>query len=269
MFQRNNEALSREQLKAIAPSIFTDHKRGDRSEKYRFIPTVDVLDALVEEGFVPVAVHSSRARNPENVSYVKHSIRLRSRADIGKRLVTFDDVLPEIALTNSHDGASGFILDAALYRLVCSNGMIAARSQGSLRYRHAGKDDLVGQVIEGTYEVVKDFPILAERIGKWNGLILTPNEQVAFAEAALAVRWPENAPVSPQQLLAYRHLGDNKRDLWTTLNVVQENIIRGGLDAGVNKLNRRVSTRKVSGVDADLRINRELWKLADRYAEVL
>jgi hypothetical protein len=45
-----------------------------------------------------------------------------------------------------------------------------------------------------------------------------------------AYRWEDltKAPVSPSLLLSPRRYGDGAKDLWTTLNCVQENIIRGG-----------------------------------------
>jgi hypothetical protein len=47
--------------------------------------------------------------------------------------------------------------------------------------------------------------------------------------------------------------------------VIQESLVRGGL-AGRNERGRRVTTRAVKAVDADLKINRRLWELAENYA---
>jgi hypothetical protein len=60
--------------------------------------------------------------------------------------------------------------------------------------------------------------------------ILTDAEQLALATGAAAYRWEDldKAPVSPSMLLNPRRYGDGAKDLWTTLNCVQENIIRGG-----------------------------------------
>jgi hypothetical protein len=55
-------------------------------------------------------------------------------------------------------------------------------------------------------------------------------EQLALATAAAAYRWEDltKAPVSPSVLLNPRRYGDGAKDLFITLNCVQENIIRGG-----------------------------------------
>jgi len=39
-----------------------------------------------------------------------------------------DSLVPEIVLTNSHDGYASFQLMAGVFKFVCSNGMIVADS---------------------------------------------------------------------------------------------------------------------------------------------
>jgi hypothetical protein len=71
-------------------------------------------------------------------------------------------------------------------------------------------------------------------------------------------------------LLPRRH-DDQASDLWTTFNVVQENVIRGGLTAvgrDANGRRRRTTTRAVNGIDQDVRLNKGLWVLAERMAEI-
>lgn len=252
----------------LHPSVFATQHAGNLSEKYRFVPTIDVLDALRAEGFVPVSCKASRSRDEDGTEYVKHHIRLRREQDLATRLARVGQVIPELALTNSHNGTSGFILDAALHRLVCSNGLIVANEQGSLRFRHSGKDDLIGRVIEGAYEIVEDFPLIADRVESWSELQLSEGQRLAFAKAALPLRFDEETSVKPDQLLQPKRYGDARKDLFTTFNVVQENIIRGGIYTG-RKNGRRQSTRGVTSVDRDLKLNRALWVLADELAKVV
>lgn len=269
------QVLTNDQLHRVAPSIFATEHAGGLSEKYRFVPTIEVVDALRGEGFFPVAVAASRSKTEDGRDYVKHTLRLRREADLGvelKRGGAVNQCVPELALTNSHNGTSGFILDAALHRLVCSNGLICAESQGTLRFRHSGKDDLIGRVLEGAYEIVDDFPRIADKVEEWSGIELEPTQRLAFATAALPLRFDQdeagNWPVRAEQLLRPRRYGDAREDVFTTFNVVQENLIRGGLYAG-RKNGRRQSTRKVTSVDRDLRLNRALWTLAAELAKTV
>lgn len=270
------QVLSNDRLYRLAPSIFAQSADEDRSDKYRFVPTVEVLDALRGEGFHPVAVAASRSLTEDGRAYVKHNIRLRREADLDvtlRRGGAVGQCVPELALTNSHNGTSGFILDAALHRLVCSNGLVCTDSQGSLRYRHTGKDDLVGRILEGAYEVVSDFPRIADKVEEWSSIELNEGQRRAFARAALPLRFDADPttgayPIDAEQLLSPRRYGDRGSDLFTTFNVVQEAVIRGGLYAG-RKNGRRQTTRKVSSVDRDLKLNRALWTLADELAKAV
>lgn len=70
------------------------------------------------------------------------------------------------------------------------------------------------------------------------------------------------APITEDQLLRARRTEDNRPDLWTTFQRVQENVIKGGV-RGRSATGRRMSTRGVTGIDQDLRLNRAMWVLAE------
>lgn len=263
------QVLSNDQLYKIAPSIFAQEAAHDRSERYRFVPTIEVVDALRDEGFFPVKVSASRSKTEEGVDYVKHSIRFRREQDMNTKMAVVGQVLPEIALTNSHNGTSGFIVDPALLRLACTNGLVVTDSQGSLRYRHGGKDDLTGRVLEGVFSIVEDFPRIADKIEEWSSIQLDDAQRTAFAKAALPLRFDEEDGVPPVALLSPRRYGDAKRDLFTTFNVVQENLVRGGLRMARSETGRRRNSREIKSVDRDLKLNRALWTLANEMATLV
>ena len=114
-------------------------------------------------------------------------------------------------------------------------------------------------------------------IGDWSRLQLTSGEQSAFAEAAHTLRFADSeghttTPITSAQLLQPRRSEDVGSDLWRTMNRVQENSVRGGLHAVQRDANgrrlRRVTTRPIAGIDQDVRLNRALWTLAERMAEL-
>jgi Domain of unknown function (DUF932) len=124
--------------------------------------------------------------------------------------------------------------------------------------------------------VLDQGPRVLEKVKAWQEITLTPDERGVFAEAAHHVRFADadgkvNTPISPQQLIMPRRPSDVGSDLWRTFNVIQENTLRGGLTAmGRDAQNRprRVSTREVKGIDGDLKLNRALWQLAEKMAEL-
>ena len=63
---------------------------------------------------------------------------------------------------------------------------------------------------------------------------------------------------------------DRTPDLWTTLNTVQESLVRGGvsycLDTERGTQHRR--TQPVRSVDGNTNINRALWQLAEEMRKI-
>jgi hypothetical protein len=111
---------------------------------------------------------------------------------------------------------------------------------------------------------------------EWSAQNLQREERDAFAEAAHVLRFGDaegnvTTPVKPDELLRARRFEDKRDDLWSVFNRVQENVIKGGchgvgFDAAGRR--RRVTTRPVNGIDADVKLNKALWVLAERMAQI-
>lgn len=74
---------------------------------------------------------------------------------------------------------------------------------------------------------------------------LSPDEQRLLGEVSLVARYGDNerSPVRPEQIIEPRRREDVDRSLWTTFNVIQENVVRGGLQ-GRKRLARAVSAER-------------------------
>jgi hypothetical protein len=165
---------------------------------------------------------------------------------------------------------------AGIFRLVCTNGLIVAESTiGSLSVPHKG--DVVQRVVEGSFEIVGQSRKALDVTQQWGALQLTSGEQSAFAEAAHTLRFADSegkveTPITAAMLLTPRRSEDSASDLYTTMNRVQENAVRGGLRARGPRVNgqrgRMITTREIRGIDQDVRLNRALWQLAERMAEL-
>lgn len=283
MFNRsslNTRVLSLDEIRSLAPSVFADKPWPGMSDKYRFIPTNTVVDAMMKEGFMPVAAKQSRTRIEGKGDFTKHQLRFRHN-DFAETLRNFISAnssiqnapeIPELILTNSHDGASGYVLDLGFFRLVCSNGlMVKSSSIESIRSRHSGRADLVHDVIEGSFKVIEEAPKAIEQIGVWKSTMLDRKEQEILANAALAVR--ETAlDIGETSLLRPRRHADTayengQRDAWRTMNVVQENLVRGGV-AGLDSKHRQRRLRGIQAIDSDTKLNKALWMLTEQMANL-
>lgn len=262
------QALSDEQLMRLAPSIFAESKHTDCSDKYQFIPTISVLDQLRKEGWAPVWASQGTVRDQSKQGFQRHMIRLRNVSDVQSKLLNVGDSIIETVLVNSHDRSSAYQLHAGVFRLVCSNGMIVADATfGKVSVKHVGFK--AEDVIEASYRVIADAPVIANSIKGMQAIELARPEQLALAESALQLKYDDvkESPIAAEKLLLTRRLDDNKNDLWTTFNRIQENMMRGGL-SGRSSTNRRIRTREVKSINENVKLNKALWSLAEKMKEL-
>lgn len=265
--------ISTDQLMKAAPSIFATAAHESRSAKYAYIPTSLVLEGMKKEGFIPVRASQGRSRIEGKAEFTKHMVRFRHSDYVGTE--SLGQVVPEIVLVNSHDGTSAYHLMAGLFRIACLNGMIRCESTtADLRVPHKG--NVVDNVIEGAFTVIEDSKGAVEQAAHWGSLRLTHDERNIMAEAAHVLRFGDaegnvDTAIQADQLLRPRRVADRDDTLWVTHNVLQENVIRGGLHAwgrDANNRPRRVTTREVRNIDGDVKLNRALWMLSDRMAQL-
>ncbi|QCM13739.1 DUF945 domain-containing protein (plasmid) [Agrobacterium tumefaciens] len=266
-------ALTEDELRKLAPSIFAKTAHESRSERFQPIPTIEVLRGLEKEGFVAVGAKQSSSRTEGKADYTKHLIRLR-RIDDGK-VYSVGDTVCEILLKNANDGTSAYELMAGLFRVRCLNSLVTQTGTiEEIKVRHSG--DVQAKVIDGTYTVLKAAETALAAPQDWSNLRLDREEKEILAAGAHMLRFGDadgavTTPIQPVQLLKQRRADDVSDDLWTTWNVVQENAIKGGLRAfGRDDLGRprRVRSRAVTGIDQDIKLNKALWLLGAEMAKL-
>ncbi|MGL3673951.1 DUF932 domain-containing protein [Pseudomonas aeruginosa] len=254
---RADYPLSDDQIRTVAPSIFADTPHESRSERYSYIPTAAVLTELRKEGFQPFMVCQTRVRHEDRRDYTKHMLRLRHASQINGAEAN------EIILLNSHDGSSSYQMLAGLFRFVCHNGLVCGDTFADVRVPHKG--NVTDHVIEGAYEVLHGFERVQDSRDAMQGITLDNGEAEVFARSALTLKYDDSGkalPITETQILRPRRYDDNRADLWTVFNRVQENLVKGGL-SGRAANGRRQRTRAVQGIDQNVRLNRALWLLAD------
>lgn len=264
-FGRNAGELNDAQLRLVAPSIFAEGAWKNMSERYLMVPTIHVINQMRDEGFYPVRAAQSRSRIPGKQDYTKHMVVFRQPGN----LVQVGGSIPEIILLNSHDGSSGYQVHGGMFRLVCKNGlMVADATIGAVKCRHAKKD--FREIIEGTHTIMDLMPRVADQIDMFQSLTLKPDEMRFFAEAANMLRYaPEDhSPIEPVQLLTPRRAADKEPTLWNTFNRIEENMIRGGLAARTSN-NKHTTTRKITGVSENVRLEKALWHLTEHMATLV
>jgi hypothetical protein len=177
--------------------------------------------------------------------------------------ITLVDAIPELVLINAHDGTSAYTLRAGLYRPLCTNGLLAQIGDfGIIQVAHRG--DVVANVVEGALAITRGFADIGAVVEEMHRMQLDERQRWDFASAALSVRYhrlDHHKPITADQALLPRRNADYGNSLWTTYNVVNENICRGGL-VGQTAKGRATRTRGISAIREDVRINAQLWQLA-------
>lgn len=255
------DPIDDKQLKAFAPTIFAKGGMPGVSEKYGFVNTKTVIDAMRDNKFDIVEVRQSQRRDLDRMPFTKHMLKFRPSGLIGK--VKRGDVVPQIMMLNSHDRSSGFHLYAAMYRLICDNGMIVSDGAEVTPVKVHHTIRMVENVIDRSNDLIKCIDGVYRLRGDMVKTAMTQKAALAFARQAVTFRPPRAAVLAPENLLIPRRKEDEAAvgNLWGTFNIVQENMLRGGNET-VTEDGRIVLTRGIGRIERDVQINVDLWSLA-------
>ena len=256
------ETISKEQVKQVAPSVFTKTGSSTVSEKYSHIPTERVMDDMEALGWNVVDAKEIKAR--QNQGFQKHMLIFANK-DIVINGADGDTVFPRILLTNSHDGKNAFSFQAGLFRLVCSNGLVIADEQfGKMKIRHMGYDFEALQSL--ITEMVEKLPLTVESMNRFKNKQLSEDQKQKFALEALGLRFDtENKTFNVDEFLTPTRKEDEGNDLWSVFNLVQEKLVNGMVDYRAGSKNRKA--RRIKNFQQDVKLNSELYELALAYAQ--
>jgi hypothetical protein len=265
MTSRTIVPLEDNNLRRFAPSIFAERPYVKMSDRYRFVPTIEVVNILRTNQFFPIRASESRTGIEDKKGFTRHMIRFRHTDYLASPKL--NEEIPELVLMNSHDGGCAYKFNAGLFRLVCLNGLVVSSADfGSMSVRHTGDHDFTKQVIDATFQVVENTPKVIEQINTWKAIELKPDQRLALASASKELH-DRGEDINAADLLRPKRYDDRKSDLWTTFNVVQENLTKGGVPLPRTATGRRSSTKSIRDIGKDVRLNKALWTLASKLAE--
>ena len=287
----SNSYLSKNELKEIAPSIFSTKPSPEVSKKYSHIPTDKLIDDMELLGWRPIDAKEVKARQKSTMGFQKHLVVFRnpdivinqmpnnivesSTSPTGYRKTdgTFakknpiDTVFPQILLTNSHDGKNAFTFTAGLFRMICENGLVISTNEfEKVSIRHMGYDfdELQKQVTE----MVEQLPLTVESMNKMIETTMDQNSIVKFAKDMLAVRFPEDElrriTIDMDDFITPVRNEDKGDDLWSVFNVIQEKIIEGDFEYTVGTKHRKA--RQIKNFKQDMDLNSKMFDVALEYA---
>lgn len=228
------------------------------SPRYVHVNSHEVVRRMADEGYYVASAKMSAPRTRDPL-FAKHSIGFRH-----ENAPTVQGSTPRIIFVNSHDGSTSARAMAGMYRFVCSNGLVIGKTIESITQRHAG--DAAVELIEKMNAMAKNTERAFSRIEAWSRVNLSSSQRRAFARMAAQIRWGSPELYPEDVILDPRREEDDRGDLWSTFNIIQENTVRGGL-IGVSRSGRQATSRPLSDIARDLEFNASLWTLTEELAE--
>ncbi|MBT5286143.1 MAG: DUF932 domain-containing protein [Euryarchaeota archaeon] len=256
--------LTKDQIRNSSPLVFADAPTNpDVSKKYLFVNTETIIDDLEKLGWLPVQAAQRKSRKEGGTIFSKHMVAFQN-PEIKITSADGDDAYPRILLTNSHDGMQAFKFSVGIFRLVCSNGLVVADEQFSdFKIKHKGYT--FGELRNVVRQAVEDLPNRVQVMNDMKNRILTEDEKRKMALDAMLIR----AGVKELQydeetitdILDPKRDADKGDDLWRVFNVIQEKITQGDFHAALTGAKVR-KVRKIKSFEKDMKVNKELFKLA-------
>jgi hypothetical protein len=226
---QNSEFKSLEELREIAPSIFTQKGADHTSEKYSHIPTDQVIRDMELLNWGVVDAKEVKARKEKTQGFQKHLVVFRN-SDVVINGEDGDTVFPQILLTNSHDGKNSFTFTAGLFRMICENGLVVATSEfDSVKIRHMGYDfETLQQEITA---MVEKLPLTVEAMNKMKAVELEEQQMFDLAKSFLDLRVEGTNNTYDTEaildILEPQRVQDEGNGLWEVFNRLQENVVEG------------------------------------------
>jgi hypothetical protein len=227
---------------------YTTTGRPDKvTDRYRHIDSVGIYKAIESLGFSQLTGSAKRGGD-----YTRHITTFQRQMPVA----TDETLYPRVIVDNSHDGSRACYIRFGIYRMVCSNGLIIGSDfVKPLRIVHTGKP------IDDLPERIQRWVIAAESafMGLYSALInktIKLDSLQAFLKEAAELRYGDKE-VDLRGLLRVRRYQDSKDTAWHLYNVVQENLLQGGL------LRR---SRAVTSDSKKVDLNDALFNLVMKYA---
>lgn len=261
---RTGNPLTLDGIRSVAPSVFALEPHSSRGPRYAYVPTIQPLQALLDNGWGVYEASQQRSRAADRDPYTKHMLRLRKLEHFSvKTAQALTDGCPEVVLINAHDGTAAYHLFAGFFRYICSNGLIVGTKMGGFKVRHTVGPQTSEEVLRAGERVVTEkFPLLVENVDRMKSTPVNTANQLVLATEALNLRYGTGLPPFPaSDLLRIRREEDAAANMWAVLNRIQENIMDGGWET-TSLLGRRSAVRPVERVSAVAKINSGLWDKA-------
>lgn len=228
------------------------------TDKYVFIDTRQIVQDMADLGY-QVTGFRRPAHRTTGGAYRLHEVEFMEDRYIGRNLAE----APRILFMNSYDGSRRAQFAAGVIRFACLNGLITGDLIGQEKFLHMG--DIVDQMLGRLKELAAETTETFDRIEAYKAIEIDDVTALSMAELAVKPRFDDTVKLEARDFLQPRRSEDAGTDLWTRWNVLQENLVRGGVPI-VNENGQARLSGPVGDIARSNQLNRELWNVLDAVA---
>jgi hypothetical protein len=252
---------------AKSTSFVQDQKHVTKSDRFKVIQPSQIEAVLNDHGFDLVHLKTGKAKSQDRQDFQTTVARYRSRDNFEIQGLNMDLIFKVPHLYGRMVGVLG------LFRGVCANQLNVGTHFETIKVGHTG--DPLSQLDTLIPALVAQRDSLIETVKMMQARDVTPSELIQLAQDVAKIRLDGLDNVQSIQfgdLLKVRRQDDAKNDLFSVMNVLQENVIRFGLryqtsstdDNGVNRTRnmvaRQIKTESVKAID----LNASIWDAASK-----
>jgi hypothetical protein len=214
-------------------------------QKEFYIPTLDVITKLQDEGWKISGVAEQRGKNRKILS---NYVQLQHPDFAVKNNKGKDEAFTSITLSNSCNGNRPLQMSLGMFRQVCTNGLIKFDQHAEtekIRHIEVNARDLDRFVVSMNSKADK----LLTEVNEMKHKGLSIEDMRKLAREAASLRYTNLDEINIDDLFAVNRVEDESNDLWTVFNRIQENL-----------------THDVKNMSEDIRLNQQLFSLVENFA---
>ena len=222
------------------------------SPNYVFLSTAQAHAVLADFGFF-----ESRYKQGKGTGYQKHVSIFERETD------SDEDGRFNLMLLNSHNGTSSLRLEAGYFRVLCENQLVHGKV--GVRIQHRGQ--ALDRFAEAIPFVLQQMQAFKETKTLLRDKVMDDDARFELANFALQIRGVNTDGLdelstlrNQQNILTSRRSQDRGPSAWHRFNVVQENIIKGGVRLYQGENYRML--RPITAAERLLDINQRLTEKA-------
>ena len=214
-------------------------------QKEFYIPTLDVVTKLQNEGWKISGVAEQRGKNRKITS---NYVQLQHPDFAVQNSKGKNEAFTSITLSNSCNGNRPLQMSLGMFRQVCTNGLIRFDQHAEtekIKHIEVNARDLDRFVVSMNSKADK----LLTEVNEMKHKGLSIEDMRKLAREAASLRYTNLDEINIDDLFAVNRVEDESNDLWTVFNRIQENL-----------------THDVSNMKEDIRLNQRLFSLVESFA---